>query len=97
MSDNTFPREVTAEVPADEEDGVIVPRELLVEVRGLVDAIKARNTIEAHRDEMITRWGEALGASYWVRFLLVVMTSRALFGVDLPTLLEWGKAAKGIM
>ena len=88
---DTFPREVTAEGSA-EEDG-----ELLIEVRGLIDAIKARNTIEAHRDEMITRWGEALGASYWVRFLLVVMTSRALFGVDLPTLLEWGKAAEGIM
>jgi hypothetical protein len=90
-----FPREVDA--PTDEEDGVIVPRELLVEVRGLVDAIKARNTIEAHRDEMITRWGEAMGGSYWARFLLVVMTSRALFGIDIPTLLEWGRSAKEFM
>ena len=97
MSDNTFPREVTAEVPIDEEDGVIVPRELLTEVRGLIEAIKERNAIEAHRHEQFERIGTWMAGSYWVRFFAIVMASRALFGVDLPTLLEWGKAAKGIM
>ena len=99
MSDTSnphpFPRQDTSSVEI--EGGVIVPRELLIEVRGLVDVIRERNAIEAHRDQLITQWAAALGASYWVRFILLVMTSRALFGLDIPTLLQWGQAAKDVL
>ena len=99
MSDATnphpFPRQDTSSVEI--EGGVSVPRELLIEGRGLVDVIRERNAIEAHRDQLITQWAAALGASYWVRFILLVMTSRALFGLDIPTLLQWGQAAKDVL
>ena len=90
-----FPRQDTSSVEI--EGGVIVPRELLIEVRGLVDVIRERNAIEAHRDQLITQWAAALGASYWVRFILLVMTSRALFVLDIPTLLQWTQAAKDVL
>lgn len=75
-------------------DEVIVPARLLEQVAALVRVIHERNTIEAHRDAMIERWLGWIASSWTARVIALVLSFRALFGVDVPTIIEWATALR---
>lgn len=75
-------------------DEIPVPAELLRQVAALVKVIHERNTIEAHRDALIEMWVGWLASSWTARALALILSFRALFGVDVPTIIEWATALR---
>lgn len=93
MADAELAIEVTSEIPIDT-DEIPVPRELLRQVARLVNVIHERNAIEAHRDALLEKWASWFASSWIARAIAVVLSFRALFGVDVPTIIEWTKALR---